>query len=141
MNIDRKDFYSVKSILSILRTGVDSVILDGDEIRLTSLKYKMFLEKGVDCVQCGIVGMFFVKERDKADKREKDQVYYLRLYGLTPDGEEVLITKDHIQPKSRGGADAVENLQTMCVKCNHGKGNKFGQEDEQYLDGRANFIS
>ena len=138
MNKMRKELYSVKQILDIIATGAESVVLDGDEVRLTSLKYGMFLQGGVDCVECGLVGMFFAKERD-ALSRNKVGDYFLSLYGLTPEGKEILITKDHIHPKSRGGADAVENLQPMCVRCNHGKGNKFGDEDEQYLDGRANF--
>lgn len=139
MNIDRKELYSVDYVLSIIASGVEYITLDGDIIRLTSKKYKMFLEKGVECVSCDLVGMFFAKERDIIDKRNIDQDYYLRLYGINGDGEEILITKDHIHPKSRGGPDIVENLQTMCIKCNHGKGNKFGDEDEQYIDGRSNF--
>ena len=131
--IDRKELYSVEFILSIIRSGVESVVLDGDTIRLTSLKYALFLEKGVECVSCSLVGMFFAKERDEGDKRDSFNSYYLSLYGLTPEGEEVLITKDHVQPRSRGGEDAVSNMQTMCVICNHRKGNKFTRDDYQYL--------
>lgn len=35
----------------------------------------------------------------------------------------VLMTQDHIVPKSRGGATMMSNLQTMCEKCNSEKGN------------------
>ena len=29
---------------------------------------------------------------------------------------------DHMQPHSRGGSDDLENLQTLCMQCNRGKG-------------------
>lgn len=32
------------------------------------------------------------------------------------------ITLDHIQPRSWGGSDDLENLQIMCQPCNHAKG-------------------
>ena len=28
------------------------------------------------------------------------------------------MTKDHIVPKSKGGADHLDNLETMCDQCN-----------------------
>lgn len=33
------------------------------------------------------------------------------------------LTVDHIYPKSKGGGDGPENLQTMCWRCNGEKGN------------------
>ena len=36
----------------------------------------------------------------------------------------VLLEVDHIMPRSRGGTDAVGNLQTLCKKCNIGKSNR-----------------
>ncbi|MFM2024147.1 MAG: hypothetical protein RLZZ56_160, partial [Actinomycetota bacterium] len=33
-------------------------------------------------------------------------------------------TIDHVQPKSKGGADSWENLVACCLKCNNAKGNK-----------------
>jgi hypothetical protein len=39
-----------------------------------------------------------------------------------PDG--VLLEVDHIVPRSRGGTNTLENLQTLCKKCNLGKSNR-----------------
>jgi 5-methylcytosine-specific restriction endonuclease McrA len=36
----------------------------------------------------------------------------------------VLLEVDHIIPRSHGGTDALENLQTLCKKCNLGKSNR-----------------
>jgi 5-methylcytosine-specific restriction endonuclease McrA len=33
-------------------------------------------------------------------------------------------TVDHVQPKSKGGADSWENLVACCLKCNNKKGDK-----------------
>ncbi len=42
--------------------------------------------------------------------------------GRTPkDG--VTLEMDHILPRSRGGSDTLDNLQTLCRKCNSGKSN------------------
>jgi 5-methylcytosine-specific restriction endonuclease McrA len=37
-------------------------------------------------------------------------------------------TVDHIQPRSRGGADSWENLVACCLKCNNIKGDRTLQE-------------
>jgi 5-methylcytosine-specific restriction endonuclease McrA len=48
-------------------------------------------------------------------------VAHLNLYAVTETGERVLMTKDHIVPRSRGGANQHENYQTMCIICNQQK--------------------
>ena len=37
------------------------------------------------------------------------------------DGYIVLMTKDHIVPRSKGGKNMLENYQTMCCLCNSAK--------------------
>lgn len=36
----------------------------------------------------------------------------------------VILEVDHILPRSKGGSDELENLQTLCKKCNIGKSNR-----------------
>jgi len=36
--------------------------------------------------------------------------YHFNLYGYDTEGNEVLLTKDHILPKSKGGTDHLSNL-------------------------------
>jgi 5-methylcytosine-specific restriction endonuclease McrA len=38
------------------------------------------------------------------------------------------LTKDHIIPRSRGGADIKDNITMVCSRCNSAKGNKTLEE-------------
>jgi 5-methylcytosine-specific restriction endonuclease McrA len=49
--------------------------------------------------------------------------YHFNLYGYNERGEEIMLTKDHIIPKSKEGKNDIDNYQTMCCKCNWKKGN------------------
>lgn len=48
--------------------------------------------------------------------------------------KEAVMHVDHIVPRSRGGSNAMENLQTLCWQCNNGKGN---QDDENFRNWSA----
>lgn len=36
----------------------------------------------------------------------------------------VILHVDHIIPRSKGGTDSLDNLQTLCSECNLGKSNR-----------------
>ena len=93
------------------------VEFDGDRIKMGSVRYKVFKFKGSHCYHCGIEGRFFAKERTK-----DQETYHLNLYAINEHGEEVLMTKDHIVPKSKGGYARLDNLQPLCAPCNVQKG-------------------
>jgi 5-methylcytosine-specific restriction endonuclease McrA len=60
---------------------------------------------------------------------------HFNLYCHKPEEGEnmVLMTKDHIVPKSKGGKNHISNMQTMCCHCNSTKGNKSPEEYAKYL--------
>lgn len=94
---------------------------DGDLIYMSSLRYEVF-KKSLVCCKCGLKGSFFAKEKDcKSDR------YHFNLYAINENGEEILMTKDHIIPKILGGSNNIENLQTMCTVCNGKKGCKIDE--------------
>jgi len=88
------------------------------EVWMTSLRYQVFATKGTKCIACGLEGNFFALERHPNKQINASDRPHFNLYGFNDDGEEVLITKDHIIPRSKGGSDKLENLQTMCYSCN-----------------------
>jgi hypothetical protein len=109
-------------------------------IHLSAHRYLLMAgTPGLACVTCGIQGIYFALERTtkrvaKVAKGKpggytftyhamSDAEWHFNLYALTEDGHEILMTKDHIVPKSKGGHHAMYNYQLMCQKCNSRKGN------------------
>ena len=92
-----------------------SIVVDGFDVYPVSLRYMLFYQKGTTCACCGKVGTHFKLCGDPNTNR--------RHFNLFAD-DGTLMTKDHIIPKSKGGKDRVENLQTMCTDCNSKKGNR-----------------
>ncbi len=97
--------------------------IDGFKVKMSSQRYAVF-KKSLTCVGCGLTGSFFAVEQDFLPTDH----YYLNLYAVNENGREVLMTKDHILPKSKGGKSIISNYQTMCVDCNGMKGNKYKPE-------------
>lgn len=126
--LERKSIHSIEEVREKVmpyNTGKKGTIIidfDGDPLKANSQRYTLFFTKGFKCVKCGIEGKYFAKERDPSSNSDK---YHLNLYALDENGKEVLMTKDHIIPKSKGGKNKLENYQTMCCRCNNNKGDNF----------------
>lgn len=117
-NLTIEEVYNaVKDVLFEPEKKKAMVIINGDEIKGNSQRLQTFFTKGLKCVCCGIEGKYFGKEKCFNAAR-----YHLNLYALDESGNEVLMTKDHIVPRSKGGTNDLSNYQTMCVKCNMAKG-------------------
>lgn len=102
-------------------------------VHMDSMRYRLYKTRGTTCVSCGLVGTFFSLDLPREMARP-----HFNLYGLDENGEEVMLTKDHIQPLSQGGPNIFSNLQPMCEKCNTKKGNKWdGQPRIKGTDGRS----
>ena len=109
---------SVKDTSPINKRERKSIIIDGHEVYTNSWRYKTFYNKGCNCVKCGRKGSYFKLE--SGGSKEESNRRHFNLYSE----DDVLMTKDHILPKSKGGKDTLENFQTMCCICNSNKGNK-----------------
>lgn len=92
--------------------------LDGDLINFSSSRLQTFARKGIICARCGIEGEFFIKEKN----HERDKYWHLSFYAIDGYKNFILMTKDHIIPKSKGGKDHIDNFQPMCYLCNQDKG-------------------
>jgi len=128
--MDKK--YSIKEVFNMLgeenlsgnyvtKKNRQSIIIDGYKVYTKSLRYMTFFQKGTICTCCGREGAYF--KLDVSDPKNPNCKHF-NLY--CEDG--MLMTKDHIIPKSLGGTDTVTNLQPMCRECNVKKGN--GKEQQ-----------
>lgn len=94
--------------------------LDGYNLKFSSHRIWTFYEMGIECANCGISGDFFAVEKNHGGEERP----HLNLYAQTSDGE-ILLSKDHIVPKSEGGDDHISNYQTLRKACNEEKGDSY----------------
>lgn len=117
-----RQYYRVASIpaqvvVDAIRAGDETIKLGDDiSVGITSQRIQTY-GKGVACVHCGIEGKFFAVERMLGDNK-----YHLNVYHIREDGKEVMITSDHIIPKSKGGSNMASNRNPMCEPHNVLKG-------------------
>lgn len=120
--------------LHIINSSIDSILNRAGEkekleitvnnnktyfVNLDSLRLEVF-KLNKKCVCCGVEGNILHVERFYNQKTP-----HLNLYHFDSEsGRKVLMTKDHIIPKSKGGKDHISNLQTMCCICNFAKSDK-----------------
>lgn len=90
-------------------------------IRLFSKRLQVFKYKGTICKFCNLEAQYFVIEQHKKNNIN----FHINLYGVDLTGDEVLFTKDHIIPKTKGGSEDLKNFQTLCLPCNQKKGKRY----------------
>lgn len=90
-------------------------------ININSLRLQCF-KKSRRCIKCGLEGTI-ISVDTFTSKSDRDSTHF-NLYAIF-EGKTRLMTKDHIIPKSKGGANHLDNLQTMCDQCNHRKGDNI----------------
>lgn len=85
------------------------------QVRMDSSRYFVFREN-IKCSACGLEGTKFCLEKNLGDTAP-----HFNLYAVE-NNRNILMTKDHIYPKSIGGGETHSNFQTMCTICNNLKG-------------------
>lgn len=114
--------YHPDEILKMVGPETESITLVIDdvecEVNLSSLRLKCFKRSKV-CARCGLEGVIMSLDSFKSSLDRSG--YHFNLYSVF-EGKLRLMTKDHITPKSKGGRDHLNNLQTMCDQCNNKKG-------------------
>lgn len=85
---------------------------DLHEVYNNHRRLKVFADKGRECVRCGLVGTRLIIGEDLYGGMHVD------LYT----DDLIMMTVDHIHPKSKGGSNDLSNLDPMCGPCNFAKG-------------------
>jgi len=89
------------------------------KVRMNSIRYHLFARSRT-CACCGRIGTHMMLD-------VHGQIYSRAHFNLYAEVNSMLIlmTKDHIIPRSRSGSDNLDNLQTLCTKCNNRKNDKI----------------
>jgi 5-methylcytosine-specific restriction endonuclease McrA len=97
------------------------------QVKMNSNRYHVF-KKNRFCVSCGIEGIYMFLDMNPGDSSPHFNLY------AEEHGRLVLMTKDHIVAKSKGGNESLDNFQTCCSTCNNLKANyDLCYEDVRYL--------
>lgn len=145
-NLQFFGLYQIDEVLSHVRQGRQQAQFKQFSIDLTSVRYRTFA-KSVVCASCGIQSAYFKLERhykykkDSTGKKIRDEngkkvlipddkaTPHFNLYATNEYGHEILMTRDHIIPKSHGGSEHISNMQTMCRPCNERKGPTYNGKE------------
>jgi 5-methylcytosine-specific restriction endonuclease McrA len=113
-------FLPYNDIASRIGTGNPLIIntQEGDIHVKQGTNRLICLVNNPNCVCCGARGQFFLLEENSEHNGG-----HINLYAEDENYELLLLTIDHIVPKSHGGSNDLSNLQTMCSVCNNHKAN------------------
>jgi len=81
-------------------------------VKMNSSRYHVF-KSNQNCVSCGLQGKYMI-----LDINPSDMCPHFNFYA-EENGRLVLMTKDHIVAKSKGGTNDLSNFQTCCAVCNN----------------------
>jgi hypothetical protein len=126
---DRALALPVSEVLPIIEADMrkpvkgERTVIDGIPVHTTSIRLRTFALTGVACrwPGCKLVGRLFAFERNIGDQHT-DKPFHLNLWAIDEHGEQVLVTHDHIISRANGGADHLDNTETMCQPHNNAKG-------------------
>lgn len=114
---------SIEPILDLIRSDKPYAYVEDIRVKTGGVRLETFATKGVDCISCSLKGEFFRIEDNTSGA-------HLNLYAINPHGQEVLMTRKLLVPRSQGGPDEVGNMNTMCTHCNK---RRYIEQLEQFV--------
>lgn len=112
--------FTIEEIMPLIKGNRPSPLCEY-LIKFDSTRLQTF-RKSTSCAHCGLEGAYFALDIDKGGG------WHLNFYATNSAGVEVMLTSDHIVPRSRGGRNWLSNRQTMCQPCNAKKGCRLEEE-------------
>lgn len=113
--------YELNEILPFIGEKTKKLIIPNSgkshSVRLDPKRLLLILNN-TKCKCCNLQGTHFWLERNGRDP-------HLNFYGTNSNGHEVMLTADHIIPKSKGGPHELYNMQLLCERCNQKKSDKI----------------
>lgn len=120
MAYQRYTTFSAETVFAAMAAKQKRMPVDDDiSCGMTSLRMRVFQAHGTVCAHCGEKGTHFAVER--AEMSDDIRQWHFNLYS----DNGIMLTFDHVMPKSKGGANTIENAQTLCYPCNQEKADTF----------------
>ena len=91
----------LSTIKEIYRRKKSKTKIGEYEVERRDDRYLNFITNGFKCAKCGLEGKYVNLECNRKLGN------HLNVYAIDENGKEILLTKDHIYPKSKGGLDSI----------------------------------
>lgn len=112
-----ENMYNLKKMktLKTIRLSLDKLPIKELDYygKIQHRRLKIFHIQGTKCVACNRIGTKLLINKSP----------YGTVHADIFTDDDVMMTIDHIIPKSKGGTWDIDNLQIMCTECNVKKGN------------------
>ena len=127
----------------------DSRIVAGREVSTASglALYQSLRGSPIKCWSCGCEASLWISCRGQNDNSRP----VLNLFAWytpkktrknkRPTPRLVMMTRDHIIPRSKGGVDDIENLRPGCETCNVHRGNNMSAADIAFMEANPHLVS
>lgn len=116
----KKTSYTIGEICEYITSDESYVILDGISIKVEGLRLKTLCKEHT-CNNCLREGTHF----KLCNNNFKNPQWHLCLWS----DDHIQMTKDHIIPSSKGGANYIDNMQCLCTICNGSKKDDLTDND------------
>lgn len=117
---ERLQKLTIEEVLEYIKKNPETQFFVSNGIQAKIKRAKTLAKIGLDCKHCNLKGQYFTIDVDVGGG------IHLDLFSVNDKGQEVLMTIDHIIPKSKGGSNLYHNLQCLCMPCNSKKGDSNG---------------